>query len=43
MTIAIILIAWFSFLGLFVALKARQPKLEYPKPPKSRKIYTTAA
>jgi hypothetical protein len=33
MTIVLIVVAWMLGLVLFVALKARQPKWDYPTPP----------
>lgn len=37
MTLIFIALVWFLLLTLFVALKARQPKWQYPTPPKSTK------
>ena len=32
-TVLLVLGVWFTLLAIFVALKIRQPKLTYPKPP----------
>ncbi len=34
--LAYIAVAWLTILTLWVVLKARQPKLTYPKPPRQR-------
>ena len=33
-TLMLVLGVWFSLLAAYVMLRARQPKLVYPKPPK---------